>query len=180
MKSYIKVSIICSISIIAISGVSRIPKEEKQVLEDSMISLNIKIDDNSPSCLQMYYYIDKYAKKYNIPLNYAYGIAFAETTYEGPYDWNYKHNRKSSAGAIGPMQIMPATANMMWPDEKISKKKLMNNVEFNVETSMKLLNILYEKHEDWKLVFGCYNTGKPCINNYALKVYNYKPSFTNI
>jgi len=68
----------------------------------------------------------------------------------------------------------------MWPGKKISKKKLMNNIEFNVETSMKLLNKLYEKHNDWKLVFGCYNTGKPCVNGYAIKVYEYKLNFQYI
>ena len=39
------------------------------------------IDSTSPPCLQMYYTIEKYAEEYNIPRNYAFGIANAETGY---------------------------------------------------------------------------------------------------
>ena len=135
------------------------------------------IDENSPPCLQMHYSIEHHAKNYNIPLNYAYGIAYVETSYDGPFDWDYNPAQTSYAGAIGPMQIMPSTANLMWPKEKIGKRQLMHDIDFNVETSMKLLHRLYEKYGDWKIVFGCYNTGRPCINEYANKVFNFKPKF---
>lgn len=140
----------------------------------------IIIDTQSPPCLQMYYAIEKYAKQYEIPLDYAYGIAYYETRYTGPFQWKYKHSQKSYAGAVGPMQIMPSTADMMWPEkDKINTAFLMNNINFNVETSMKLLKRLHGKYNDWSTVFGCYNTGRPCVNEYAKNVYNYKPNFKN-
>lgn len=135
------------------------------------------ITEKSPPCLQMYYLIEKYSEKYNVPRNYAYGIAYCETRYVEPFQWDYDHKRTSSAGAVGPMQIMYTTAQMMWPGKKFTKEYLKDNIEFNVETSMKLLRHLHDKYGDWKTVFGCYNTGRPLINQYALNVFNYKPNF---
>ena len=127
--------------------------------------------------MQMYFFIEKFANEYGIPKKFAYGIAYAETRYGGPFDWNYKHDRSSCVGALGPMQIMPATAKLIWPNRKFTNKMLSTDIEFNVETSMKLLNRLYMKYKDWKLVFGAYNTGTPCVNGYAINVYNYEPKW---
>ena len=135
------------------------------------------ITTDSPPCLQMYYLIEKYSEKYNVPREYAYGVAYCETRYIEPFQWKYNHKQTSCAGAVGPMQIMYTTAQMMWPEMKFTKAFLKDNIEFNVETSMKLLRHLHDRYGDWKLVFGCYNTGRPMINQYALNVYNYKPNF---
>jgi soluble lytic murein transglycosylase-like protein len=70
------------------------------------------------------------------------------------------------------MQVMPSTARGLNKDN-CTTEKLKNDIEYNVYTSMKLLRKLYDKYGDWKTVFGCYNTGRPCINGYAEKVYNY-------
>jgi hypothetical protein len=48
-----------------------------------------KVDIYSPPSLQMYNCIEKYSVKYNIPRNYAYGIAYKETRYLGPFHWDY-------------------------------------------------------------------------------------------
>lgn len=130
---------------------------------------------NYPNSVAMLIAIDKHAEKYNIPKKYAFGIAYTETSYKGPMQWNYNPSLVSPAGALGPMQIMPSTADMIW-GEKISRKKLLTDINFNVETSMILLKKLYDKYKNWKIVFGCYNTGTPCVNEYAEKVYNFKPS----
>jgi hypothetical protein len=39
------------------------------------------------------------------------------------------------------------------------------------------LRRLKNKYGDWKVVFGCYNTGRPIVNDYAHKVYNYDPQW---
>jgi hypothetical protein len=143
----------------------------------AMITTGVPISRNTPPCIRIYYFIEKYAKEYNIPLAYAYGVAYLETRYEGPFQWNYDPAKTSSVGAVGPMQIMPGTAKMMWPDTIINVQRLRTDIEFNVRTSMKLLRHLYNQYGDWKTVFGCYNTGRPLINEYANKVYNYKPEF---
>lgn len=129
---------------------------------------------NYPACLQMYYGIEKYSKKYNIPKQYAYGIAYKETGYRSPFQWGYNPNQISPTGALGPMQVLLSTAKWVWNDNSISKDKMLNNIEFNIETSMKYLNMLYKQYGDWKIVFGYYNTGYPIINSYALNVYQHK------
>lgn len=131
------------------------------------------INQGSPPCLQMYQYIREYADTFNIPLNYAFGIAYAETRYAGPFHWKYNPAQLSSAGAVGPMQVMVSTARHINRDQ-VSKEYLKTNIRYNVYTSMKLLHRLYNLRGNWKKVFGEYNTGRPCVNRYAECVYNYK------
>jgi len=131
----------------------------------------------APDCIKMYFYIKAYADTFNIPHKYAFGIANAETNYRGPLQMNYNPRQRSYSGALGPMQIMPSTASLI-EGKAISKHKLKNDVEYNVKLSMKILRILYNKYGDWKLVFGAYNTGRPIINKYAIKVFNYDIPWT--
>jgi soluble lytic murein transglycosylase-like protein len=132
------------------------------------------VTSQSAPCLRMFNSIEKYSRMYNIPRDYAYGIAYAETRYEGPFHWKYKHTQTSSAGALGPMQLMYPTAKGLFPKKKFSREELMENIDFNVHCSMKLLRNMYDRYGDWKIVFGCYNTGRPMINDYAVNVYNFK------
>lgn len=133
-----------------------------------------KVTEHSvPSCMQMYNCIKQYADTFDVPLRFAFGIANAETGYRGPFHWNYNHAQGSSAGALGPMQVMLETARRN-NNDNVSREQLRNDIEYNVRTSMKVLRKLYNKYGDWKVVFGCYNTGRPCVNGYAHKVYNHK------
>jgi soluble lytic murein transglycosylase-like protein len=135
-----------------------------------------EINETAPPCVRMYDAINKWSSIYNIPKHYAYGIAYKETSYRGPFDWKYRHNRTSCVGAIGAMQIMPSTANFIWK-QKISKDRLMNDIDFNVQSSMKYLRQLYNIYGDWKITFGYYNTGYPKVNQYALDVVNHVPKW---
>lgn len=121
---------------------------------------------NSPYSLQVYTSIEKYSKHYKIPKYIAYNIAFLETRYQGPFDWNYHGKLTSYAGAKGPMQIMPKTANYV-SGKNITQKELLHNIDLNVQISMKLLNKLYKQYKDWAVVCGYYNTGQPQVNVYA-------------
>jgi len=170
MKSPYLLLILCSFGILSVP-VRFLIKEPREI---NIPYSEIK-NEGLPPCIQLYSSIEKHSKKYGIPLKYALGIAHVESSYNGPLHWGYKHDVVSPAGALGPMQIMPTTADMMWDTEKIPREKILKDIDFNVETSMKLLSKLYKKYKDWKIVFGCYNTGKPCINSYSEKVYNFKP-----
>ena len=74
------------------------------------------------------------------------------------------------------MQVMVSTARWINKDQ-VTKERLRTDIQYNVFTSMKLLRKLFIKNNDWKLAFGEYNTGRPCLNNYAYKVYNYNPTW---
>lgn len=170
----------CLSTIILTSSFNIISKVEakKEINLDKLGSSNL----NYPTPLKMYELIDHYATIYNIPKHIAFNVAYLETKYKGPFDWNYKHNLSSSAGAVGPMQVMPATANYI-NNKKIPKETLKNNVEVNIKTSMKLLNKLYKMYPNWKLVCGAYNTGRPMINSYAIFCVNntnYQKNWTKI
>jgi len=147
---------------------------ERDTLSD--VRIPDSIDQNSPVSLQMYNYIKQYADTFDIPLRYAFGIANTETGYRGPFHWKYNPAQTSCAGAVGPMQVMVSTARWINKDN-VSKEKLRTDIEYNIYTSMKLLRKLFNKNGDWKTVFGEYNTGRPCINGYAHKVYNYQPNW---
>lgn len=129
-----------------------------------------------PPNIEIFNSIKTHSENYNIPFRYALGIAYKETRYKGPNDWDYNPSLVSPGGALGAMQIMPSTGRMLWKDRKVTEAMLLYDIDFNVETSMKLLRRLYDKHKDWKVVFGCYNTGKPIINSYAEEVYNFNPN----
>lgn len=119
-----------------------------------------------PTSMVMYENLERYSDEYDIPKHIIYNIAYMETRYEGPFDWDYNPAKTSCVGAVGPMQIMPSTANLICKED-VSVNKLKTNVEFNIETSVKLLKRLYQKYGDWEIVCGCYNTGRPIVNGYA-------------
>lgn len=164
-------------SCIFLYGVSSLIIYEQPIEGDSIINNNFiqhkYISKLDPPCYQMYYYIEKYSKEYNIPKKYMYGIALMETGYRGPLHIKYNHIQESSVGAVGPMQIMKPTAEHILR-RTVQRQKLKTDIKLNVEISAKLLNKLYVKYKDWKIVFGCYNTGRPMINLYAIKVFNFK------
>ncbi len=137
--------------------------------------INKIVTVDNPPCIVMYNCIEKYAKEYNIPKKYAYGIAYAETRYQGPKHKKYNHKKTSSSGALGPMQIILSTARYVNHD-KVSRERLKNDIEYNIKTAMKLLRRLKNRYKDWELSIGAYNTGQPIINEYAEKVFagNYK------
>jgi soluble lytic murein transglycosylase-like protein len=159
--------------VIGAFAVTTITVTDSGLAENNSIRRPESIRQYSPSCLLMYEYIKAYADTFNIPIKYAFGIAYAETRYSGPFHWKYNPAQTSSAGAVGPMQVIVSTARWINKD-RVSKDFLRTNIKYNVYTSMKLLHKLYKRRGNWKIVFGEYNTGRPCINDYSERVYNYK------
>jgi soluble lytic murein transglycosylase-like protein len=151
----------CITTIIILSGMSQGNDEVSSPFENEGVGT-----PTSPISLQMYECIEKYSDQYDIPKYVAYNVAYKETTYRGPFDWRYNPSRISCVGALGPMQIMPSTSD--WINKvDYPNRRIMTDVRLNVETSMKLLRKLYNRYHDWTIVCGCYNTGRPMINDYA-------------
>ena len=121
---------------------------------------------NSPYCLQMYTSIEKYSKAYRVPKYIAYNVAYLETRYKGPFDWDYHGKLTSYAGAQGPMQIITKFAHK-YAQKRITEKELRTNIDLNVMISMKMLRARYNSTGDWGLACGGYNTGLSIINEYA-------------
>ena len=144
-------------------------KDTGDYIDHSAIKL-----EQGPPCVRLYDYLIKYSEKYKVPFQIAYGVAKSESGYCGPFHWAYDPKQTSSANAYGAMQIQAPTATFIWK-KKITPAKLLNDLEFNVETSMKLLQYLYKISGRWDVALGYYNTGKPIINSYSIEIMkNYK------
>lgn len=131
-----------------------------------------KISEDMPPSMQLYYHIVKYSKKHGVPIDIAFGVAHHESGYEGPFQWGYNPKLTSIANAYGAMQIQVPTANT-FSDTKVTKHDLLNNLELNVDLSMRILSYLNKKYGSWEMALGAYNTGKPIINSYAINIANF-------
>jgi soluble lytic murein transglycosylase-like protein len=161
----ILLTVLFSIAIIVVLCSLEMPTELTYKSFDGF-SFGHKGEITKPTSMVMYENLEKYSDEYEIPKHIIYNIAYLETRYGGPFDWKYNPAKTSCVGAVGPMQVMPSTANLI-RKEDVSVNKLKTNVEFNIETSVKLLKRLYQKYGNWEIVCGCYNTGRPIVNGYA-------------
>lgn len=125
----------------------------------------------SSPAIQMYFYIKKYSKEYGVPEAYAFAVAYQETRYQGPLHLNYNHRLTSSAGAVGPMQVIPKYAHK-FAGRTVTSEEMRNDIGLNVKVSIMMLRKWYDVYKDWGLAAGAYNTGHPVINSYAKSVIN--------
>ena len=122
---------------------------------------------NGTISLQMYESIEHWSDSFNIPKHIAYNVAWLETRYQGPFHFDYNPYQTSSAGAVGPMQIITKWAHK-FAGRRLSEKELKTNIDLNVKISMKMLRTWYSIYNDWTLATGAYNSGSPIRNDYAI------------
>jgi len=135
-------------------------------------NIPVSEDKNKTNAETLYDCIIKYAPQYGVPFQIAFNVARIETGYLGPYHSNYDHRQTSSAGCVGPMQLMPKYAKIYAQRElnrKVTTKDLKDDIDLNVHLSMIILQELYGRHGRWDFACGAYNTGKKVINKYAKK-----------
>ena len=126
--------------------------------------------------VKLYQYLIHYSEKYGVPFNIAYGIARKESGYLGPNHSSYNPAVIIGGGSnYGAMQVRTRTADHVWQTRGTTKHKLLNDLEFNVETSMKLMAHLKKRYGSWGLALGAYNTGRPVLNSYAKKILKFQP-----
>lgn len=143
---------------------------EGSSLLDRMNRNGITVSDSTP-CMQMYNSTCKYAEMYDVPKEYAFGLSYEETRYKGPADTSYFAGHVSPCGALGPNQIMYSTAKLYVNDtEKLTKKLLKYDIDFNVRISMRILADLKKTYKTWPRALGAYHTGKPVADWYAKKI----------
>jgi soluble lytic murein transglycosylase-like protein len=125
---------------------------------------------HSSPAIQMYFYIKKYSKKYGVPEDYAFGVAYNESRYRGPLHFSYRtQDLTSSSGALGPMQIIHRYS-APYAGRHVHKKELRDNIELNVMVSMKMLRKWKQVAGTWDKALGGYNTGHITVNEYARSV----------
>lgn len=161
------------VAVISLAIISSFRLISPGVVENGNLRSMSPVNDTDPPCLQMHYYIEKYADSFNIPKRFAYGVAYAETRYCGPFHWKYNPAQTSCTGAEGPMQILLSTARYLNKDQ-VSRERLRTDIEYNVKTSLGYLRRLHNRYKSWPIALGYYNTGYPRVNDYARKIINHK------
>lgn len=159
-------TIIALASIAIMIGAASLKDDSPKTTTIEFSSQNI---EGAPPCIKLYALLEKYSEQYGVPFDIAIGVASEETGYRGPFHWSYNPKRISSASAYGAMQIQLRTANGNW-DKPVTAKQLMNDLELNVQISMRLLARLKKIHGNWAQALGAYNSGRPIINQYALRI----------
>lgn len=170
MRKSSYIALIFSVLILFSIGFPNTDSNQRDINNVEMVSDVTVIKKGSPvitDCFLMYELLEKYSENHNVPRHIAYNIAFRETRYRGPFDWDYNPELISPVGAQGPMQVMPSTAKSI-QGRTVTSEELRTDLELNIQTSMMLLEKLYNKYGDWKIVCGCYNTGQPIVNEYAI------------
>lgn len=157
-------TLIAVASVFVLIGAATLKDETEKTLDFS--SSNIEY---APPCVQLYALLEKYSDEYDVPFEIAIGVAREETGYRGPFHWSYDPKKTSYANAYGAMQIQVPTANDNWSDH-VTAKMLLNDLDLNVHISMKLLAKLRKKYGSWKVALGVYNSGRPIVNDYAIRI----------
>jgi soluble lytic murein transglycosylase-like protein len=88
------------------------------------------------------------ADRYGVPQSIALAVARAES--------GYNQSAVSSSGAIGVMQLMPATAAGLGVDPRDESQ--------NIDGGVRLLSQLYSRYGDWSYSLAAYNAGPSRAN----------------
>jgi hypothetical protein len=99
--------------------------------------------------------MDSVFKKYDLPVQLKY-LAVVES--------ELKTKAVSKVGAVGPWQLMPATARIL--GLKInSRHDERKNYYKSTRAAARYLKDLHEEYRDWLLVFAAYNGGEGPVNS---------------
>jgi soluble lytic murein transglycosylase len=120
--------------------------------------------EKMPASLQVEYWVSKYSKEYNVPQEMMYAVLYNETRYLGPNHYDYRPDRMSNKGAIGPFQLMPRIAAWCCEQtgEKYDRASVKTDVRLNTRLAAYFMRHLLDRYDgDVAKVAGAYHTGKP-------------------
>lgn len=105
-------------------------------------------------------YVEKYSQMYNVDENLVYAIIKNES--------NFNSEAKSSAGAVGLMQIMEETAHDVSGELEIKEYNLYSPND-NIQIGTKYFSYLLEKYKEPSLALAAYNAGLGNVDNWIKK-----------
>ncbi len=96
----------------------------------------------------------KYSKEYSVPAELVFAIIKVES--------NFKSDAKSSAGAIGLMQMLPDTYKWLAEDKlgEAAFTAMLYDPDVNIKYGTYYLQYLYAKFGSWEKVIIAYNWGE--------------------
>ncbi|MBQ9080262.1 MAG: lytic transglycosylase domain-containing protein [Clostridia bacterium] len=105
-------------------------------------------------------YVATASIEFNVPEQIIYATIKTES--------NFQPNAKSSAGAIGLMQLMPDTFE--WLTDSMLCENLPPHFIYDPKTNIRygtyMLSWLYDRFGDWETVFAAYNAGIGNVNSW--------------
>jgi soluble lytic murein transglycosylase len=143
-KKKINIKIIVSIAVIIVILVSAafILKKANSVYTQASYPLKYQNE------------IDAASKKYGVDKSLIYGVIKTES--------NFDPDAKSSAGALGLMQLMPDTFEWLqtyYKDENDYKFEDLTDPAINIDYGVELLSILSKRYENEETMLCAYNGG---------------------
>ncbi len=97
-------------------------------------------------------YVSRYAAKFSVPESVVYAVILTESKFDP--------DARSGAGAVGLMQLMPATYE--WCSWRLGEETVengRNDPETNIRCGTYLLSYLYSEFGDWDTVAAAFNAG---------------------
>ena len=105
-----------------------------------------------PSTNKVHRLLDEAAERHGLPASLVHAVAAVES--------NYQQNARSGPGAIGVMQLMPATARQLGADP--------HDTEQNIDAGTRFLRELLLRYgSDLKLALAAYNAGPGAVDYYG-------------
>lgn len=113
-------------------------------------------DENKSGQLMYYDYVSGASEEFGVDVSIIYAVIYCESRFDA--------DATSSAGAMGLMQMMPATFEEM---QGYLKETHDTEALFEPEVSIRYgtyyLSRLYRTFEDWETVFAAYNAGPTIV-----------------
>ncbi len=104
-------------------------------------------------------YVEKYSAEYGVPEYIIYSVIKVESGFDS--------SAKSSAGAIGLMQLMPDTFKGLVAEMKETyQADLIYGPETNIRYGTYYLSKLYLKYQKWDTVYAAYNAGETKVDEW--------------
>jgi soluble lytic murein transglycosylase len=105
-------------------------------------------------------YVSLYAAQYGVPEHMIYAVIRTESAFDT--------GARSSAGAVGLMQLMPDT--FQWLTNEILFEHLESGMLYDPETNIRygtyMLSRLYARYGDWTVALAAYNAGTGIVDEW--------------
>ncbi len=119
-------------------------------------------------------FVTKYSAEYNVPEPIIYAVIKTESS--------FKPDAKSHKGAIGLMQITPATFEWLCSKTgELANPSLLYDPETNIRYGTYYLSLLHSEFQVWDTVYAAYNAGRGKVNEWlSSEEYNNHGRLKNI
>jgi soluble lytic murein transglycosylase-like protein len=133
----------------------QVEKKVTMVNNQPIVTIAINNTPKEPTLKDINRWVHNACVKYSVDEKLVHAIIKAEST--------YRTEAVSSKGAVGLMQLMPATAERFGVEDR-------TNVKQNIEGGIRFIKFLMDTFKDKKLAVAGYNAGEHAVMRHNYKV----------